>query len=199
MAQLLVIVLSVFAFSGQVSAQEYVPGEVIVRLKGDSGSSESYAFLGKAHFSKAMSMKESWTQMNMYHFSLSKGQSVEAAVQELKADPNVLYAEPNYIFHKSSDTGMHNSFSAEEIQAASVQSQAVYMATGAPLGVQSVWTSSSMPAVKPIVAVIDTGIDYAHKELVESVWVNPGESGKWEPPAAFKTKITCRDRGCIRA
>lgn len=165
------------AFSGTLSAQEYVPGEVLVRLKGDPGSPESYAFLGKAHFSKAMSMKESWDQLNMYHFALSKGQSVEATVQELRADPNVLYAEPNYIFRKSSEAGMHNSFSAEEIQAAAIQSQAVYMATGAPLGVQSVWTSTSMPAVKPIVAVIDTGLDINHPVFVNSqaVWVNTDE------------------------
>ncbi len=47
-----------------------------------------------------------------------------------------------------------------------------------------------------VVAVVDTGIDYTHKELVESVWVNPGESGYWEPPPALKDKIACRDRGC---
>lgn len=47
-----------------------------------------------------------------------------------------------------------------------------------------------------VVAVIDTGIDYTHKELIDSVWVNPGESGAWEPPPALKNKIACRDRGC---
>lgn len=47
-----------------------------------------------------------------------------------------------------------------------------------------------------VVAVVDTGIDYTHKELIDSVWVNPGESGAWEPPPALKNKIACRDRGC---
>lgn len=47
-----------------------------------------------------------------------------------------------------------------------------------------------------VVAVIDTGVDYTHKELMESVWVNPGESGAWEPPQALKAKISCRDKGC---
>jgi len=47
-----------------------------------------------------------------------------------------------------------------------------------------------------VVAVVDTGIDYTHKELIESVWVNPTESGAWEPPPALKNKIACRDRGC---
>lgn len=57
------------------------------------------------------------------------------------------------------------------------------------------------PTVQPcspevVVAVIDTGLDYTHKELADSVWVNPGESGAWEPPAQLKAKIACRDRGC---
>lgn len=174
------LVLMVFAcVSVQVNAQQYVPGEVIVRLKGDSQSSESYAFLGKAHYSKAMDLKESWTGMNMYHFKVGKGQSVEQTVADLRKDAAVLYAEPNYIFNKSSDTGMHQSFSAAEIQSASVDNsaQAVYMATGAPIGVQNLWSTSSVPAVKPIVAVIDTGLDTTHFVIEQSgaLWRNPNE------------------------
>jgi len=176
LARLIVIFLSILATHGQAQAQQYVPGEVIVRLKGDAESSESYAFLGKAHFSKAMSMKESWAGMNMYHFALGKGQSVEAVVQELRQDPNVLYAEPNYIFHKS-DTGMHQVLSASEFEAASVQAQSAYMATGAPLGVPTVWSNSTVPLIKPIVAVIDTGLDINHSVIqgTQALWVNSGE------------------------
>jgi len=170
--------LAFFGFVAQ--AQQYVPGEVIVRLKGNAGSADSYAFLGKATYSKAMDLKESWEGMNMYHFKLGKGQSVEQAVVEIKKDPAVLYAEPNYIFGKSSDTGMHQTFSAAEIQAASVDSnssQAVYMATGAPIGVQNIWSTSTVPTVKPIVAVIDTGLDTTHFVIEDShaLWTNPNE------------------------
>lgn len=64
------------------------------------------------------------------------------------------------------------------------------------------------PALKPIrpwvekcsddvvVAVIDTGIDYTHPELRDSLWVNRGETGAWEPPAAMRSQITCRDKSC---
>ncbi len=165
------------SFSLFANAQEYVPGEIIVKLKSDSGSPESYAFLGKAHSDKAMTLKDSWGKMGMYHFALKKGQTVEQAVQELRQDPEVLYAEPNYILNKAEDTGMHQMFTADEIQAAAVQAQANYMATGAALGVQSVWTSTSVPAVKPIVAVIDTGLDIDHYVFQNSgaVWTNTDE------------------------
>lgn len=169
--------LLVFLGSWSAYGQEYVPGEIIVKLKGQSGSSESYAFLGKAAFSKGMSLKESWEGLNMHHFKVSKSQTVESAIFELKQDPNVLYAEPNYIFHKSSDTGMHEKFTAGEIQAQSVQAQAAYMATSAPIGVQSIWNTSGMPAVRPIVAVIDTGLDTNHFVIQDSgaLWINTDE------------------------
>ncbi len=47
-----------------------------------------------------------------------------------------------------------------------------------------------------IVAVVDTGIDYTHPNLKENIWVNEGESGAWEPAAALKDKISCRDKSC---
>ncbi|NJM10273.1 MAG: S8 family serine peptidase [Bdellovibrionaceae bacterium] len=177
LAQLTLILLSVLAFSGQTHAQEYVPGEVIVRLKGDPGSPESFAFLGKATYSKAMSMKESWTEMNMYHFTLSKGQSVETTVQDLKADPNVLYAEPNYIFTKLR-TPVYSSLSAlAKLKPWLFSHRKCTWRPGAPLGVQSVWITSAIPAVKPVVAVIDTGLDINHFVIqdTQALWINEDE------------------------
>lgn len=170
----LALLVPVFAY-GQ---QAYVPGEVIVKLKSAAGSSDSYAFVGKASSDKEMVLKESWGKMGIYHFSLKKGETVEQAIQELQKDPNVLYAEPNYIISKSSEVGFQQTFSAEEIQASAVNAQASYMATGANIGVQSVWSSSDPPpAVKPIVAVIDTGLDTNHYVFSNSgaVYTNTNE------------------------
>ncbi len=167
------------AFVGSMaSAQDYVPGEVIVKLKSQKGSAESYAFMGKAQSDKEMVLKNSWGKMSLYHYALKKGQSVEAAVTDLKHDPNVLYAEPNYILNKTADTGIQQTFSSEEIHAAAVQSQSAYLATSANIGVQSVWSSSSgVPVVKPIVAVVDTGLDTNHSVITgtQALWTNPGE------------------------
>ena len=38
-----------------------------------------------------------------------------------------------------------------------------------------------------VVAVIDTGIDYTHPELVDSIWINPGESGPWDSSQGTET------------
>ncbi|MGE0526880.1 MAG: S8 family serine peptidase [Bdellovibrionales bacterium] len=165
-------------------AQSYVPGEIIVKLRGEPGSPDSYAFLGKASVEKSMDLKDSWGKMNLFHFALGKGQTVESALQDLRRDPNVLYAEPNYYVGKvndagaESETGVHQTFTASEVQEASVQAMEAYMATGANLGVQSIWSSGEpVPTVKPIVAVIDTGVDPSHSVFsgTAALWRNTAE------------------------
>lgn len=180
--KVLISTLLISLISAMAHAQNYVPGEIIVKLKSDSGSAEASAFLGKAHDDKEMTLKQSWGKMNLYHYGLRKGQSVEAAADDLRKDPNVLYAEPNYYLNKSSDTGVQQSFSAEQVQAAAQQSQSTYMATGANIGVQSVWSSAGgsgggASSTRPVVAVIDTGLDTTHSVITgtQALWTNPGE------------------------
>lgn len=43
-----------------------------------------------------------------------------------------------------------------------------------------------------VVAVIDTGIDYTHPDLTDSLWVNSGEVGPWTGPAGS----TCKNLNC---
>lgn len=174
--------LAILAFSlvssiaAYAQTAKYVPGEVIVKLKGQANSSASFAFVGKASTVRQMGLKRAWHGMNLYHFAVRRGQSVDAALQELRQDPSVQYAEPNYLVSKSSDGGIQKVFSSGQVQTMA-QTQS-YMATSANIGVQSVWSASgSVPAKKPIVAVIDTGLDTTHPVFTGShaVWTNPNE------------------------
>lgn len=171
--------ITVFALfcAFQASAQEYVPGEIIVKLKGQDATG---AVMGKAvaRFSKTMSLEEDWRGINMARFKLSKGQTVEHAVQTVKQDPDVLYAEPNYIFRKSGETGVQQSFNAAEIQAAAVTGSGSSMTTGATIGLQNIWErSSANPLQKPIVAILDSGLDLNHPVFrnAGALWVNTRE------------------------
>lgn len=161
------------------NAAEYVPGEVIVKLKSDSGSTSTYAFLGKSTTDKQMTLQQSWGRMDMYHFALKKGQTVEQAIQDLRNDPNVEYAEPNYIIKKADgDVGMHQTFSVSEVEAQSGTSN--YSQGIQPFWVSQAATSGQVTAAaitRPIIAVIDTGIDPNHSVFTgtNSIWTNTAE------------------------
>lgn len=177
----LCIVLIIFGVSSY--AQSYRPGEVIVKLKSHKGSMSSYSFLGKAQSEKQMTLKASYGKMNLHHFALGKGQSVEQAIYELSQDPDVEYVEPNYYVSKSNDVGFHESYSISEIEAYAAQSDQI-LVTDSDIGLLNTWQSmsdggeyGSLSTPKPVIAVIDTGLETTHDVIQETdaLWVNEDE------------------------
>ena len=172
------VVLSLALFPARAVAREFVEGEIIVKLRDSSTKSDQYQFLGKASSEKSMALKNSFSRINLFHFGLRKGQKVDDAVAELRKDPSVLYAEPNWIISKADSTGLQESFSAEQVQAASTASPSSNQATGANINAQAVWAGTTTAAVRPIVAVIDTGMNLSHPVFVgtNAVFKNTNES-----------------------
>ena len=167
-----ILLFSAFmAMTQAVRAQEYVPGEVIVRLKRTPGQAKvAHTFVGRVQIQKSMAMKRSWAELNAYHFSLKAGQSVEDAVADLNNDPDVEYAEPNYIVNKT-QVGQEGSLMTHwEAQQAT---------QGAGTGTVSMhsWNIGTATNVRPIIAVIDTGADINHDVFVDSqaIWTNTDE------------------------
>ncbi|MEZ0391302.1 MAG: S8 family serine peptidase [Pseudobdellovibrionaceae bacterium] len=163
----------------KAQAQDFVPGELIVKLKGKSSSASATQFIGKMQ--GKMALKNSFPAMNMHRFSLKAGENLQAKINELKADPAVEYAEPNYIFRKVEDSLEAGEVVNGDEAHAQYQSGDTYDQSGAQnLGVDQAWqqilTLAQNPE-KPIVAIIDTGVDYNHKIFQQSnaMWTNTGE------------------------
>ena len=167
----LIVVMTLFC--GTAFGQDYHPTEIIVKLKTGQDSAETYQFLGKAQARSGLSLKRAWGGFNMYNFRLTKGQTMEAALDAVRQDPNVDYAEPNYYVDKA---GMisHGTFSRSELMNKAVSE---FDLEASQATVQRVQSSVSAASVKTIVAVIDTGVDINHDVFVDSgaIWVNSGE------------------------
>jgi hypothetical protein len=75
--------------------QQYVPGEVIVKFKNTTNlqiKSQSIAAIGHT-------MLKNLGSTSIVHIKLKENESVEHAIHAYKNNPNVEYAQPNYIYH----------------------------------------------------------------------------------------------------
>lgn len=165
-----------------VRAQEVIPGEILVKMKGRPSGSKSSAFMGKV--SGKVALKATFGRLNLHHMALKPGQDLDKVLEEMRSDPDVEYAEPNYVLRKADDgpAGPDNRrFSFEEAQGVVAQnsSQGSYSQSYADTKVSQSWAQMSDSADEPIVAIIDTGIDYNHTVFTRTgaIWTNPGETG----------------------
>jgi subtilisin family serine protease len=97
--------------------------------------------------------------------------AVLKAIQKLSRDPNVEYAEPDYIV-KAINTPNDQYFN--QLYAMNNLGQ-----TGgkvdADIDAVEAWDSFTGSPEDILVGVIDTGIDYLHPDLIDNIWKNPGE------------------------
>ena len=108
---------------------------------------------------------------NIYLLKVNKDTDVEAICDEYKQDPNVEYAEPNYIAYTaetfpndpdfSQQWGLHNTSQTGGTVDADID------------GPEAWDSETGDPDV--VIAVVDTGVDWDHPDLADSIWINPGE------------------------
>jgi len=180
--------LTIFSFfvglsmaNAQSSAPEVVPGEYIVKFR---PMTVPEGALNKVQ--NKISMKGSFPQMNMFHISLKGSSADVSTIEELAQDPDVEYIEPNFVLKKSDfddRAGLGapaQVYSASEVQALDQvsSSSATFSQNGAQTKVSEAWAiESTSSSYRPIVAIIDTGLDKSHPVFVNtnSLWVNTRE------------------------
>lgn len=163
-------VLSVALAQSIPDGVEAVPGEYLVKMK----SSRSFQTV-QAKLSGKMVMKGQVTRSGVYHVKIDNSQDF----QTLSHDPDVDYIEPNYVLSLPRDSQSASSVQTFSDSDVSMMSSTTYFQNFAPVQVTNAWTEMSPYSAsnRPIVAVIDTGVQIDHIVFTqtESIWSNASE------------------------
>jgi len=159
----------------------YVPGRVIVGFKQDKhsfadptilSSIGTYTVRELATAINPATKQKAYTGRKLVLVMLSNNnpEDVIAAIQKLKNDGNVAYAEPDYIVkaistpndpHYALLYAMHNTGQTGG-------------RVDADIDAPEAWDKHRGNR-RILIGVIDTGIDYYHPDLAANIWTNPGE------------------------
>lgn len=152
----------------------YVPGEILVKYKNtkinldtSSGRANALNFTN----SKSLENKEDLRENNISVLKIKDAKTVEQKIAELKNDPNVEYAQPNYQYYplaiSSNDTYKTNLWGLDNT------GQTVNTITGtnnADINAPEAWAINEGTNTSVVVAIIDTGVAYNHPDLVNNMW-----------------------------
>jgi len=158
---------------------EHVPGEVIVKLKPDTASLTDFADEYGSKVLHKFAMPQTMVASvggEMLQLKLPEGVSTAEGIAALRQDSRVAYAVTNDILHRVGEPvvpddldprlwGLNNTGQDNGTLDADIDAPEAWAVT----------TGKNQGQGGPLIAVIDTGVDYNHPDLKANMWTNPGE------------------------
>ena len=153
-------------------AHEFVPGEILVRFRDDAPAAKT------TRSALQLSVDGRQVAVQLEHLAprtelvqglrLARVSAADTllAIEQLRARPDVLYAEPNYILRK---TALPNDPRFNEQWA--LRNTAV---PTADIDAEQAWDTTTGSA-NVVVGVVDEGIDINHQDLAANIWTNPAD------------------------
>ena len=161
--------------------REYKEGEIVYKLRQAASLSEEYSLQQLDSFSLQRS-----NEQPIIRAKLPEGVGVKEALTALRSDPAVEYAEPNAVYHlpdfNKIDLPAEGTLDSPEPNDLDRRLWGLKNTgrrggiAGADINAVEAWkTTIGDKKHGPLIAVIDTGIDYKHPDLADNMWINPGE------------------------
>jgi thermitase len=139
------------------AAERFVPGEALVRYEPGTTSAERAAARERADVTLEDVLGLPRTQLVSFHGS------VGSAVARLERSAAVLDAQPNYRYRATAGVPDDTFFGQQ-------------WGLGASPGVDVLPAWERTRGAGQLIAVVDSGVDLTHPDLIGNLWANPGET-----------------------
>ncbi len=160
-------------------ATEYVEGDAIVTFKPSvnliaaQDTLAGHSLVWQKHFADLSRHRGKHT--GLVH---AKNRTTAQLIAELSRDPAVETAEPNYLRWVATappnDTYFTNLWA---LQNTGQSINGLAGTAGDDIRFIAAWALAQQPGTnRPVVAVIDTGVDHSHPDLASNIWINTGEN-----------------------
>ena len=171
-----------------LSAQKYVPGEVLVQYKPHVDRASARFSIQSTNRTLLKALRHNTPGKGAMLVARAKaGRTVEEEIAALAQDPDVEYAQPNYIYHATATPANDTQYASMWGLKNTAQTigSPVYTTnnpgtSGMDIGAESAWDIITNCS-SVVVAVIDSGVNYNHEDLdgnmVNGSYTCPGGTG----------------------
>lgn len=153
----------------------FIPGQILVRYRNERTAKQQTRQMTLSASGRELAINverlEAADIVDGLRLARVDAADTLAAVEALQQQPDVLYAEPNYLLYLDA-TPNDPRFTSNELYG--------LLKIGAPTAWDSIKGSKDTPQAgfgspRIVVGVIDEGIDVNHEDLLANIWTNPGE------------------------
>jgi subtilisin family serine protease len=160
----------------QAGPPQFVAGEVLVKFRDGATTASRGRALGRAGGQVAEEILTGAMRAQGRRVGVSRVRvagDVQRAIAALQADPDVEYAEPNWVYqHQATSNDTYYTNGSLWGMYGSATSPSNQYGTGAA----AAWAANKVGSSSVYIGIIDEGYMYTHEDLAANAGTNPGET-----------------------